>query len=470
MPENAPTASSTVPAQAPRATSAPPPLAPPRETKALPSPGKDNHAPAPARQKDEDKQESAAKHTVWVVVILVLIGVGIAYVIATHKGKPVQRTPPPITVSVTNAVKGNIDESVPALGTVTPIYTAQISPRVDGQLIRVNYTEGQMVNPNDLLAEIDPGPYQAAVTQAEGQLARDKAMLEGANVDLQRYKDAYAKSIGSNVLHAVPKQQVDDQQALVHQDEGAVKLDEGNLATARVNLAYCSIRAPFKGRVGLRLIDPGNVVHAANTNALVTVTQLQPITVIFGVDQKYLDPIQRELRAGHTMAVEAYNEDNSKKLATGSFQTLDNLIDTGTGNIRIRAMFDNANLELFPNQFVNVKLITQVVSNVTLIPTPAIQRSPDGAFVYLVQQDGTNQIVKTNTIVPKITDGDISSVTGLEPGQVVVTDNYNKLADGMKVNVRKPGQRQGGRGEPPSGDHKGGGHKKEKDQSKQGES
>jgi multidrug efflux system membrane fusion protein len=451
MAENVPTAAAASPAAPPKTAPAPP--APP------PSPRpKESRAAAP-------DEKSGSKLAVWVVLVLVIIGAVAAYLIFAHKKTPSPKVPPPITVSVTNAVKGNIDESVPGLGTVTPIYTAMISPRVDGQLMRVNYTEGQMVTPDDLLAEIDPGPYAAIVTQAEGQLARDKALLEGATIDLDRFKAAYAKNVGTNVLHAIPKQQVDDQEALVHQDEGTVKVDEGTLANAKLQLAYCFIHAPFAGRVGLRLVDPGNIVHAANTNALVAVTQLQPITVVFGVDQKYLPSIQRQLRAGHTMSIEAYATDDLQKLATGTFLTMDNLIDTGTGNIRIKGQFENKDLELFPNQFVNVKLIIDTLSNVTLIPTVAVQRSPQGAFVYVttnqvatvtnnhVETVVTNEIVKTNSIIPGITDGDITSVEGLNPGQVVVTDNYNKLGDGMPVNVRKPGGR-GQKGAPPDGTKK----------------
>jgi membrane fusion protein, multidrug efflux system len=453
MAENVPTkASPAATSTAPKATSAP---------AASPTP-----------------EDSGMNHAVWIVLILLVVGVVLGYLIFKNKKKPPARQPPPITVSVTNAVQGNIDEVVQGLGIVTPIYTAMISPRVDGLLLKVNYTEGQLVTTNDMLAEIDPGPYAALVTEAEGQLARDKALLEGALIDLDRFKAAYAKSVGTNVLHAIPKQQVDDQEALVHQDEGTVKYDEGQLANAKVQLAYCYIYAPFAGRAGLRLIDPGNVVHAANTNSLVTIAQLQPITVVFGLDQQYLPAIQRQLQAGHKMTVEAYAKDDSRKLATGTFQTLDNLIDTGTGNIRIKALFDNADMTLFPNQFVNAHLIIDTLSNVTLVPTPAIQHSPQGTFVYVVASEKvnvTNQneitvtnlaVVRTNTVVQGITDVDVASVQGLAPGQVIVTDNYNKLADGMPVNVRRGGGSGRSNGAAPDGKKKG----DKKDKSKQDDS
>jgi multidrug efflux system membrane fusion protein len=407
-------------------------------------------SPAPANPSGEG-------HALWIVLVLAVVGAVVGYVIYKHDQKPPAKAPPPITVSTTNAIKGRMDDTVWGLGTVTPVYTAMISPRVDGNLVKVNYTEGQLVTTNDLLAEIDPGPYQAAVTQAEGALARDKALLEVANIDLTRYQDAYGRSYGTN-LHAIPKQQVDDQLGLVHQDEGLVKYDAGVLSNADVQLAYCFIHAPFVGRTGLRLIDPGNVVHAANSNAIVVVAQLQPITVIFTVDQKYLPAIQRQLKTGHKMTVDAYNEDKTQFLAKGTLLTLDNLIDIGTGTIRIKAMFDNQDVSLFPNQFVNAKLIVDTLTDVTLIPTVAIQRNPQGAFVYVVTNQETTLTNQTGTvatnvpvvamrdITPGIIDGDISSIEGVEPGEVIVTDNYNKLGDGMRVNLRSQGApgRKGG--------------------------
>ncbi|HEV7926507.1 MAG TPA: efflux RND transporter periplasmic adaptor subunit, partial [Verrucomicrobiae bacterium] len=393
----------------------------------------------PASAQPGPPESSGESHAVWyVLILLIVVGAIIGYVIYKHSKKPPAKTPPPITVSTTNAVKGDMDETVPAIATVVPVYTAMISPRVDGNLVKVNYTEGQMVTTNDLLAEIDPGPYQALLTEAEGQLARDKALLAGANIDLDRFQEAYGKSYGTN-LHAIPKQQVDDQKALVDQDKGTVKFDEGQVANAKVQLAYCYIHAPIPGRTGLRLVDPGNVVHAANTNAIVVIAQLQPITVVFNLAQTNLPAIQRQLKAGHKMTVEAWNQDWTQKLATGAFLTLDNLIDLGTGTIKIKAIFDNEDLSLFPNQFANAKLITDTLSNVTLIPTVAIQRNPQGAFLYVVTNQEvtltnlsgttvTNEtVVAMRPITVGVTDGDTSVVEGVDPGEVIVTDNYNKL-------------------------------------------
>ncbi len=399
-----------------------------------------------------EEHPTPSRHT-WLWVLIILIAGALIFALPRLLAKKTAaRVPPLVTISITNAVKGDIDRVVWALGTVTPVYTAMISARVDGQLLSVNYTEGQLVTTNDLLAEIDPGPYQAMEIQAEGQLARDKALLEGAKIDLGRYQDAYAKK-------AIPKQQVDDQLALVHQDEGTVKYDQGQLDNTKVQLAYCSIHAPIAGRVGLRLVDPGNVIHAANTNALVVVAQLQPITVIFSVDQKYLPAIQRQLRAGHKMTVEAWDEYQQEKLATGTFLTTVTLIDLTTSTIRIKALFANQDAALFPNQFVNAKLIIDTLSNVTLIPTAAIQRNPQGAFVYVVSRQeasATNQagtvaanqgVVAMREITEGVAEPETASVEGLEPGEVIATDNFNKLADGMKVNLRQPlGEGQKGAG------------------------
>ncbi|MGP8201975.1 MAG: efflux RND transporter periplasmic adaptor subunit [Limisphaerales bacterium] len=421
----------------------------------------------------------------WILVILIIV-VAVAAIFILSGKKPKPPAPPPVSINVTNVWKGDIDVAVSSLGSVQPVYTASISPRVDGQVVAVNFIEGQMVKSNDLLVEIDSGPYEAAVTQATGQLQRDKALLEGANVDLKRYQAAAAKN-------AVPKQQVDDQVALVHQDEGTVKFDEGQLEAAKVNLAYCYIRAPFEGRVGLRLVDPGNVVHAANTNAIVVVAQLQPITVVFNVAEDYLPQIMQQMGAGapgrrpsieaqplpempdptptpRAMMVEAWDRSQEHKIATGKVLALNNLIDTATGTIRFKAMFDNDDLSLFPNQFVNANLVIQTLHGQSLIPTFAIQHNPEGAFVYVV----TNSTVTTNgmttnyqtvtmrAIVPGTADSTVTAVQGLEPGEVIALDNFNKLGEGIKVASRQPAGQSRGGGEK----HKGGAQKPKPDDSK----
>jgi multidrug efflux system membrane fusion protein len=385
---------------------------------------------------------------IWIVVVLV---VGLAALIYFRHRQPEQQQPPgtggrgagggamtptPMVSTVTSR-KGDIGIYVNALGTVTPFYTVSVNSRVDGQIMDVHYEEGQEVKKGDPLIDIDPGPFQATETQAEGQLARDKALLENANVDLDRYKEAYAKN-------AIPKQQLDTQVATVHQDEGTVKIDEGTLENAKVQLGYTHITAPISGRVGLRLVDPGNIVHAANSNALVVITEMQPITVIFTVPEDNLEQILQQVRQNKTLEVDAFDRTQTKKLASGKLETLDNQIDPTTGTVKLRAIFSNEDNALFPNQFVNARLLVDTLRDATLVPNPVIQRDSQGAFVYLVNSD---QTISTNPVVVKVTDGDTSAVEGLEPDTLLVGDNFNKLTDGMKVQVRKPG----------GGGHRGGG-------------
>jgi multidrug efflux system membrane fusion protein len=332
-------------------------------------------------------------------------------------------------VSTVSSSKGDIGIYVNALGIVTPLYTVAVNSRVDGQIMKVHYEEGQKVNQGDPLIDIDPGPYQAAETQAEGQLARDKALLENAHVDLERYREAYNKD-------AIPKQTLDTQVATVHQDEGTVKLDEGTLENAQVQLGYAHITAPISGRVGLRLVDPGNIVHAANSNALVVITEMQPITVIFTVPEDNLDQILQQVRQGKTLQVDAFDRTQTRKLASGTLETLDNQIDATTGTLKLRAIFTNEDNALYPNQFVNARLLVDTLHDATLVPNHVIQRDSQGAFVYLINSD---QTISTNPVVVKVTDGDSSAVEGLEPDTLLVGDNFNRLTDGMNVQVRKPG-------------------------------
>jgi len=329
-------------------------------------------------------------------------------------------------VSTATARKGDIGVHVSALGVVTPVNTVAVRSRVDGQIVKINYEEGQLVHQGDPLVEIDSGPFRAALTQAEGQLARDTALLENAKLDLERYKEALAKN-------AIPKQLLDTQMSAVHQYEGAVKLDEGQIENAKVQLAYCHIAAPITGRVGLRLVDAGNIIHANDTNPLVVITQLAPITVVFSVAEDSLPQIQQQIRRGKKLVVNAFDRAQQKKLAMGTLQTVDNQIDTTTGTIKIKALFPNEDESLFPNQFVNAQLLVDTHHEVTLVPNPVIQRNAQGAFVYLLKPD---QTVAVLPITLGTTDGSISEVKGLEPDAVVAADNFNRLTDGAKVTVR----------------------------------
>src|SRR6185503_3229125 len=358
-------------------------------------------------------------HRFWLLLVLLLAGG--AFILFQHYGRGEAKTaksaPPAPVLSITTATarKGDIGVYVNALGSVTPLNTVTVKSRVNGQLISVNYLEGQMVKQGDVLAEIDPRPFQAMLTQAEGQYDRDKALLENANIDLTRYQTAYSKN-------AIPKQQLDTQQATVHQYEGIVKNDQGVIDNAKVQLDYCRITSPISGRVGLRLVDPGNIVQSTDTTGLLVITQLQPINVVFTAAEDSLPPIQQHLLKGDRLVVEAFDRAQARKLATGSLLTFDNLIDTTTGTIKLKATFPNSDSALFPNQFVNARLLVNTQRGVTLIPTAAIQRNPQGAFVYLVKPD---QTVAMQTISVGTTDGNTAAADGLQPGDTVAVDGFD---------------------------------------------
>jgi membrane fusion protein, multidrug efflux system len=332
-------------------------------------------------------------------------------------------------VITTQARLGDIGVYIEALGVVTPVYTATITGRVQGEILSVDYKEGQLVHKGDPLLQIDPRPYEAALTQVEGQFAHDQAVLSQARIDLERYKTAYTRN-------AIPKQQLDDQEQIVLQDEGTVKADTGMVESARVNLGYCRLKAPFDGRVGLRLVDPGNIVQANSTTALAVITQLQPITVIFSVSEDHLGDIQQQMRQGHPMSVELWDRARTKKIATGTLLTIDNQVDTATGTVKLKALVPNKDEALFANQFVNVRLLVSTLHDAVLIPTPAIQRNAQGAFAYLITPELTASMrpIKVGT-----TDGDTAAVEGLAANDVVAVNGFDKLQDGMKVVIRNGG-------------------------------
>jgi len=332
----------------------------------------------------------------------------------------------PVPVSVETVKKGNMGVYIQALGTVTPVYTATITSRVAGQLMEVNYKEGQIVHKGDLLAVIDPRPYTAAVVQAQGQLVRDQALLENAKLDLNRYAEAMAQ-------HAIPEQQFATQQATVHQDEGTVTLDQGNLDAAKVNVDYTRITSPIDGRVGLRQLDPGNIVTANGTQALAIIAQLQPITVIFTMAEDSISDVAAQLRAGRSLQVQALDRDNTTVLGEGTVLTVDNQIDATTGTVKVRASFANKDYKLFPNQFVNAKLLVKTLSGVNIIPTAAIQRNNDVSFVYTVDEQNK---VHSRNIQIATTNGLSAAVTGVSVGDELVTDGFDKLIENATVRVR----------------------------------
>lgn len=336
-----------------------------------------------------------------------------------------------VPVSVATVRKGNMDETISGLGTVTAVYTVTVTSRVAGQLTEIHYKEGQMVHKGQLLAVVDPRPYQASLLSAEGQLDRDQALLANARIDLDRYRMAYAQ-------HAIPEQTVATQQAAVNQDTGAVKLDQGNVDAAKVNVDYAQITSPIDGRVGLRQTDLGNIVAANGTTPIVTITQLQPITVIFTMAEDFIADVTQQMRAGHKLRVDALNRDDQNELAQGTLLTVDNLIDVSTGTVKVRAIFSNRGNTLFPNEFVNARLLVKTLMGVNIIPNAAIQSNNEISFVYVLNTDKT---VKSRNIKVATTDGTNSAVTGVSPGEVVVTDGFDRLQDGAKVVVRQvPGE------------------------------
>jgi multidrug efflux system membrane fusion protein len=359
------------------------------------------------------------------LVFILICGWIVFYLLSKPKARPTALAA--IPVSVGQAKAGSIDIFLDALGTVTPVYTVTVASRVAGEVTEVCFQEGQMVKKNDLLAVIDPRPYAAALLQAQGQLARDQAMLKNARLDLIRYQKAYEQ-------HAIPEQQLATQEALVEQDAGIVQLDEGNLAAAQVNVDYTRIVSPIDGRVGLRSIDPGNIVQANGTTGLATITQLQPITVIFTIAEDDLSRVAEQMAAGRALRVDALDRSQQRKLAEGILMTLDNEINPATGTVRARATFPNLKGELFPNQFVNVRLLIKTLPNVILVPAASVQRNIDAAFVYVVQPDSTALIRDVKVVA---TEGDFTAVSGVKPGEQLVTDGFDKLQSGSRIALRQ---------------------------------
>jgi membrane fusion protein, multidrug efflux system len=327
--------------------------------------------------------------------------------------------------------KGDIGINLNALGTVTSLATVTVRTQISGYLLKVDFTEGDEVKKGDLLAEIDSRPYEATLAQAKGQLARDEAMLRGAQVDLTRYQGLAAQN-------AVPRQTLDTQIALVAQDQGTVEADKASVKAAEVNLQYCRILSPIDGRVGLRQVDQGNYVTPGDANSLVVITQLQPISVLFTVPEDNLQAIAKRIQAGAVLPATAYDRSGANKIADGALQTFDSQIDQTTGTIKLRAQFANENRSLYPNQFVNIRLLLDTHKDVTTISTAGIQRGVPGTFVYLISADNT---VSVRPVRLGVTDGDrVEVLSGIAPGDRIVIDGADKLRDGAKVNVRSEGE------------------------------
>ena len=398
--------------------------------------------PPPAPTRDTALPELKPKHRVWVWLAVLLIFALVFWWVwhqnSTSSSAPAGRGGPAggtVTLTTTTATKGDIGVYLTAIGTVTPVYTASIVSQVTGQVVAVHFKEGQLVTKGTALVDIDPRPYEATLKVAEGTLERDTHILEQAQMDLERYQQALARN-------AIARQQVDDQGKIVLQDQGTVKLDQGNVDFDRVQVGFCHIIAPITGRVGLRLIDPGNVVTSGGGTTLAVITQLAPITIVFTISEDSLQQVLSQMHKNQALEVQAYDRAQSSMIAKGKLLTTDNLIDTTTGTIKMRAVFDNKGATLFPNQFVNTRLLVDTLHDVTLVDSSAIQHNGTQSFVWVIQ-DGKAQ---TRNITSGTTDNNLTQVTGLNPGEVVAASSFEKLQNGSKVNVvqqQGPGQTQG---------------------------
>src|SRR5271170_3698183 len=376
------------------------------------------------------------KGRTWLAWIAVLLLFGIAFYLVLHRKEDASKAGGAaglrragfgtVTITAATATKGSIGVYLDAIGTVTPVYTASILAQASGVVTAVQYREGQMVRKGDPLIEIDPRIYQAQVAEAEGTLEKDTNVLAQARMDLDRYRAAWARN-------AIPKQTLDDQEKIVLQDQGTVKNDQGTLAFNQVQLSYCHIVSPINGRVGLRLVDPGNVVTAGGTTVLVVITQVDPITVIFTMPEDNLDQVQEQMRKTKSLSVDAFDRAQEQKIASGRLLTTDNQIDTTTGTVKLRALFNNKTGVLFPNQFVNTKLLVKTLDGVILVPANAIQHNGQVSFVYAIE----NGIANVRNVKPGVSDQGMTAVEGIDPGTAVATSSFEKLQDGAKTVMSK---------------------------------
>ena len=372
-----------------------------------------------------------------------LLGIGLGLVIVAGAGWYISQTGTtsaprqaagrfgagaPIPVGIAGATKGEVPVVIRALGTVAPLHTVNVKTQITGQLLKVDFKEGQMVKQGDLLALVDPRPYDVALQQAVGQQQRDEALLKNAQTDLERYRKLVAQD-------SIARQQLDTQQSLVRQYEAALVIDQAAVDAAKLNVAYTKIVAPITGRIGLRTVDPGNFVSMSDATSICIIIQIQPISVLFTIPEDMLPSVRERLKAGAKLEVRVLDRAQKNELAIGKLDTHDNLIDMTTGTVKLRAVFDNKDDTLFPNQFVNVRLLVDTVKDATVVPVAAIQRGQPGTFVYLVKADDT---VEIRVVELGATDGDrVQIAKGLQPGDQVVIDGTDRLRDGAKI--RRPG-------------------------------
>lgn len=389
--------------------------------------------------------------SLWIVLVLILAAGSAAFFYfhgkqagsAAQGGRHNMDGGRPVPVLAAVARIGDIDVVLNALGTVTARNTVLVKPRVDGQLVRVPFHEGQMVKVDEVLAEIDPRPFRILLDQANGQLVRDQALLADAQLDLKRYRDMLVKE-------SIARQQVDTQEALVKQYQGTVQADQAQVDSARLQLDFTRITAPLSGRLGLRQVDVGNMVHASDTTGLVYITQTQPIAVVFAIPADNIAEVTSRLLAGKTLQVDIWDRDGKTRLATGKLLTVDNQIDTSTGTVKLKAEFANADSSLFPNQFVNAQLRVETRSGVTLVPVAAIQRGTQGTFVYVINDADKSVSLRPVTLGPTTADT-VAIENGLAVGEQVVIDGADKLRQGAKVEVATPEERQPDHKGPPNG-------------------
>lgn len=369
----------------------------------------------------------------WLLLALLCLLAGGGYATLSKaqsagEGKGAGRRGPAVLPVVTVAAKAeDVGVFISGLGTVTPLATVTLRSRVDGQLMEVRFLEGQQVKQGELLAQIDPRPYEVQLTQTQGQMAKDQALLQNARLDLARFKDLAAQDM-------IPKQQLDTQEALVKQYEGVVKADQGQIDNVRLQLTYCRITAPISGRVGLRLVDPGNMVRATDQTGLVVITQIQPIAVVFAIPEDSLPRVLSKFRANHELPVEIFDREQKRKLAQGNLLTIDNQIDTTTGTVKLKALLPNQGSELFPNQFVNARLRVDTLKQALVVPVAAIQRGPQGNFVYVVTEEQTAVMRKVR--LGQTQEGRTVITAGLNPGDQVVVDGADRLREGAKVDAK----------------------------------
>jgi multidrug efflux system membrane fusion protein len=401
--------------------------------------------PEPGTQRATAAGHSKSRWWLW-VLILGAIGLGIWYYRSSRATSQAADSAAPgaaskgkggagagglvVPVVVATAQRGDLPVYFDGLGTVTAFNTVTVRSRVDGQLTSVAFKEGQFVHQGDLLAQIDPRPFQVQLEQALGQLAKDQAQRKDAEVNLERFKLLFTEGV-------IPQQQLDTQAALVGQFDGAIASDQSQIDSAKLNLTYSRITAPISGRIGLRLVDAGNIVHASDTTGLLVITQLQPISVIFSLPQDQLPQVNAKLRSGVQLVVDAYDRDDTAKIASGKLQTIDNQIDLTTGTYKLKSMFSNEDNSLFPNQFVNVHLLVDTKHNLVIVPAAAIQRGPQGTYVYAATKDPASKdtLAKIATVTIAQTTGDsVGLSAGLNPNDLVVTDGQDKLQDGSKIN------------------------------------